>query len=639
MNKYSKGYIEEFNKVALNAAEAKILAGTLSDAEIQRLYPGIPVDQVKETIKLQAMGASTDGFNARNDMLTDVGRKLRAIKDLNPSASALKRNPGVASLANRISILNELVRSGKITMQEAILALNKFAPNNRGAWGGSAKFKRVGGRIPQVDARSNPTSRARLVSNQGAGRFNQYINSLRASFKNDDDFFRELKKSVQRGKLSPEQASFAMKRLAPNYLVTNQGFAAGPTSAADKITEFLRRRFTTFVGPSTFDATSRAVNSGDFMQGRAQSGTVFNAPPMPKATPAGTTPTAATPAGTTPTAASAAKPGFWNRPIGETFNAARQGIRSGVSNLNSVGNQKITMQQIGAGVKDQASRFVASTPKELLASGAKALPALTGSVLRGGVVGAGVHMAANKIIPEAPSSWRGTINDNPTKWWHYFSPGESLNELRSFFIDTVSGAAGGGAAAGPKGALGGAVVSGGLNAANKLWRLGRDSFQLFNPYSKHNTSLRNDQWTTTNINRQLNSYADKQRNFARSRGYNTAEELAEAIRAGKAQPRTAEESARFGLVHRSTNNNPTTPTAPRPTPTPTAPRPTPTPTAPRPTPTPTAPRPTPTPTAPTVPTYTPYSLDPRNEAALRARNNNTTNKKPSLFSSIDGITR
>jgi hypothetical protein len=77
--------------------------------------------------------------------------------------------------------------------------------------------------------------------------------------------------------------------------------------------------------------------------------------------------------------------------------------------------------------------------------------------------------------------------------------GQVGNELRSLAIDTGASAAGTGALTKGVGAIPGAIFGAGMNAANKIWRVGTGLNELLNPNSEHNKYLRESKEVTDRL--------------------------------------------------------------------------------------------------------------------------------------------
>jgi len=121
---------------------------------------------------------------------------------------------------------------------------------------------------------------------------------------------------------------------------------------------------------------------------------------------------------------------------------------------------------------NQAARAVSSAKPSLWS---RLNPLSTMKTLKGGLIGEGVNLAADAVIPKfKDDSYLGQVG----------------NELRDFALETGSGAVGSGAVSGGAAAIPGAVWGAGQNAVGKIWRTGAGLNELFNPYSELNTSSR-----------------------------------------------------------------------------------------------------------------------------------------------------
>ncbi len=135
------------------------------------------------------------------------------------------------------------------------------------------------------------------------------------------------------------------------------------------------------------------------------------------------------------------------------------------------------------------------------------------SLAKGGLIGAGTSLALNAAIPESEDS----------SYW-----GQVYNEARSLGIDTASGAAGGGPL--------GAVIGSGINVAEKTGRFGMGLNQLVNPWSEHNTTIREGQEAGQRIEENMAKRRAAQEAKARSLGFVDVDDWMGAIKSGEVKP-------------------------------------------------------------------------------------------------------
>ena len=193
-----------------------------------------------------------------------------------------------------------------------------------------------------------------------------------------------------------------------------------------------------------------------------------------------------------------------------------------------------------AAARKTEEEAVKAVAKKSLLSGLKPSNLIKGitpanilNLAKGGLVGAGVGVGAEYLIPKA--------NEEKGGYW-----AEVANNLRESAISMGSGAAGGAAVGGPAGALLGAIGGGVIDIGTKGYRAGKELFQSAAYKDKSMAAIAESNITLAKRKEESNAKA-------KALGFTSQEEQVKAIRDGIVKPNEPKSS----IVQPSTSTTPT----------------------------------------------------------------------------------